>query len=134
MVAYIVKKGDTLYKIAQRYDVPLDKVIRANPQIPNPNLIYPGQIVYIPIEKKHKMYPKEPKCLIPYLPQVLNLYYMTQISNVYPPMPYYSPHCKGCYPYPVPQGQPITDVPYMAPQMYMNDGMYRNEYSDSLSD
>jgi len=48
---YIVKKGDTLYKIAQRECVSLEALIKANPQIKDPNLIYPGQKIRIPDKK-----------------------------------------------------------------------------------
>ena len=45
---YLVKKGDTLWGIARHFRVPLSDLIRANPQIKNPNLIYPGNRVMIP--------------------------------------------------------------------------------------
>ena len=45
---YIVRKGDTLWGIAKRYGVKLAALITANPQIRNPNLIYPGDRVNIP--------------------------------------------------------------------------------------
>ena len=45
---YIVRKGDTLWGIAKRYGVALTALIAANPQIKNPNLIYPGDRVNIP--------------------------------------------------------------------------------------
>lgn len=45
---YTVKKGDTMYLIAKRYDVCLDQLIAANPQVKNPDLIYPGQVLCIP--------------------------------------------------------------------------------------
>lgn len=45
---YIVKKGDTLWGIARQYHVALSALIAANPQIKNPNLIYPGDRVTIP--------------------------------------------------------------------------------------
>lgn len=45
---YIVRSGDSMWTIANMYGIPLDCLIRANPQIPNPNLIYPGQQICIP--------------------------------------------------------------------------------------
>ena len=42
-----VRKGDTLWGIAQRHGVSLTALIAANPQIKNPNLIYPGDEVNI---------------------------------------------------------------------------------------
>ncbi len=45
---YTVKQGDSMWLIAQRYGVSLDALIRANPQISNPNNIKPGQIVCVP--------------------------------------------------------------------------------------
>ena len=45
---YKVKKGDTLSKIAKANKVTLKKLIAANPQIKNPNLIHPGDIITIP--------------------------------------------------------------------------------------
>ena len=47
-VYYTVKKGDTLWGIAGRFGVKLSALIAANPQIKNPNLIYPGDKVVIP--------------------------------------------------------------------------------------
>lgn len=43
-----MKKGDTLWGIAQRWGVSLQALIAANPGIKNPNLIYPGDKVVIP--------------------------------------------------------------------------------------
>lgn len=45
---YIVKSGDSLWKIASTYQVGLQELISANPQISNPNLIYVGQQINIP--------------------------------------------------------------------------------------
>ncbi|NLN06348.1 MAG: SafA/ExsA family spore coat assembly protein [Firmicutes bacterium] len=52
VTVYIVQPGDTLFKIAQRFGVPLDAVIAANPQISNPDLIFPGQKIIIPRSPK----------------------------------------------------------------------------------
>ncbi|MBQ4316710.1 MAG: SafA/ExsA family spore coat assembly protein [Clostridia bacterium] len=45
---YTVVSGDSLWKIAKKYQVGLSELIEANPQISNPNLIYPNQIINIP--------------------------------------------------------------------------------------
>ena len=45
---YTVQPGDSMFLIAQRFGVSLDALIAANPQIPNPALIFPGQIVCVP--------------------------------------------------------------------------------------
>ncbi|HEY8910359.1 MAG TPA: LysM peptidoglycan-binding domain-containing protein [Desulfosporosinus sp.] len=44
---YVVKKGDTIYKIAKRHGTTMQAIILAN-NLRNPNLIYPGQILLIP--------------------------------------------------------------------------------------
>jgi LysM repeat protein len=45
---YYVVKGDTLRKIAARFNTTVDAILRINPQITNPNLIYVGQAITIP--------------------------------------------------------------------------------------
>lgn len=45
---HIVQRGDTLWGIAGRYGAALTALIKANPQIKNPNLIYPGDEVRLP--------------------------------------------------------------------------------------
>ena len=50
-IEYTVKKGDTLSAIAYRHNMTLAEIIKLNPQIPNPNLIYPGQKICIIKEK-----------------------------------------------------------------------------------
>ena len=46
--SYTVKPGDTLWDIAAANGISLQSLIEANPQISNPDLIYPGQNVNIP--------------------------------------------------------------------------------------
>ncbi len=46
--SHIVVRGDTMWKLAVKYQVGTSEIIRANPQITNPNLIYPGQTLNIP--------------------------------------------------------------------------------------
>lgn len=45
---YIVRPGDTLYRIAQRFRVSFPSLLAANPQLADPALIVPGEIIYIP--------------------------------------------------------------------------------------
>ena len=46
--SYTVVKGDSMWKIAVKYEVGLSEIKSANPQIKNPDLIYPGQVLTIP--------------------------------------------------------------------------------------
>lgn len=43
-----VSPGDTMWKLAVQYQVGTGEIIAANPQVENPNLIYPGQMLNIP--------------------------------------------------------------------------------------
>jgi LysM repeat protein len=45
---YVVRWGDTLRKIAARLGISVTDLIAANPQLWNPNLIYPGQVINLP--------------------------------------------------------------------------------------
>lgn len=45
---YTVKKGDTMYKIAAHFKIPLTTLAKANPQVVNINKIYVGQKLNIP--------------------------------------------------------------------------------------
>ena len=45
---YTVQRGDSIWKIAVKHQVGMSEIIAANPQIKNPNLIYPGQQLTIP--------------------------------------------------------------------------------------
>ena len=46
--SHTVVRGDTMWKIAVKYKVGLSEIKNANPQIKNPDLIYPGDVLYIP--------------------------------------------------------------------------------------
>lgn len=48
-VTHTVVRGDSLWKIAVKYQVGLSEIISANPQFQNPNLIYPGDKVDVPL-------------------------------------------------------------------------------------
>ncbi|MCF6408948.1 SafA/ExsA family spore coat assembly protein [Pseudalkalibacillus salsuginis] len=46
--SHTVQYGDTMWKIAMRYKIGTSEIINANPQVDNPNWIYPGQRLNIP--------------------------------------------------------------------------------------
>ena len=45
---YTVKPGDSMYTIARQFGIPLSSLIAANPQVSDPNLIFPGQSLCVP--------------------------------------------------------------------------------------
>lgn len=45
---YTVKPGDTMWKIASSHEIGLSELLKANPGITDPALIYPGQKITIP--------------------------------------------------------------------------------------
>lgn len=47
-VTYTVKYGDSMWKIAEKYQVGVSEIISSNPQIKNPSMIYPGQKLTVP--------------------------------------------------------------------------------------
>lgn len=51
-VPHTVIKGESLWLIAKKYQVGLGEIIAANPQIKNPDLIYPKQIIEVPLLEK----------------------------------------------------------------------------------
>jgi g-D-glutamyl-meso-diaminopimelate peptidase len=46
---YVVREGDTLFRIARRYSITLQSLINANPQLSNTDYVLPGQVIYVPI-------------------------------------------------------------------------------------
>ena len=51
-VPYVVQPGDTLFAIAQRFGVDLEALTAANPQITNPDRIWPGEVVCVPTARE----------------------------------------------------------------------------------
>lgn len=50
-IAYTVIRGDTLTKIARRFGTSVDILVQLN-QIKNPNKIYIGQVLLIPVVER----------------------------------------------------------------------------------
>ncbi len=48
MLTHTVKKGESLWQIAQQYQITLDGLLAANPQLSDPNYILPGININIP--------------------------------------------------------------------------------------
>ncbi len=53
--SYTVVKGDTLWKIAMKNEVGVSELISLNPNLKNPNLIYPGQNLIIAENKQQSV-------------------------------------------------------------------------------
>ena len=51
MISYTIRSGDTFYKLAMQYNVPLQSLLDANPSV-NPNNLRVGQVVKIPCVAK----------------------------------------------------------------------------------
>lgn len=47
-LSHTVVRGDTMWKLAVQYEVGTSEIIQANPQVENPDLIYPGDVLNIP--------------------------------------------------------------------------------------
>ncbi len=45
---YVVKSNDTMWTISRQYGISLTSLIQANPQVANPNVIWPGMVLHIP--------------------------------------------------------------------------------------
>lgn len=47
-VTYVVRQGDSVYTIAQQFGTTMQAIILAN-NLTNPDLIFPGQVLIIPV-------------------------------------------------------------------------------------
>ena len=57
---YIIQPGDTLFAIAGRFGITLAELLAANPQITNPDLVFPGQRIMIPVSAPPEVYVVRP--------------------------------------------------------------------------
>lgn len=59
-ISHKVAAGDTMWKLAVKYQVGTSEIIQANPQVSDPDLIYPGQVLNIPqLDKSVSSYEAE---------------------------------------------------------------------------
>ncbi|MBS3976115.1 MAG: manganese catalase family protein [Syntrophomonadaceae bacterium] len=83
---YVVQRGDTMLSIAKKHGLDLNQLIMANPQLIDPTVIYPGQIIIIPLpeeSKKSSYQPHGPNKL----PEVDEPYPEIRVER---PNPYYA--------------------------------------------
>lgn len=45
---YVVKQDDNIYQLAKCFDLSIKEIMQVNPQIQNPDMIYPGDKIFIP--------------------------------------------------------------------------------------
>lgn len=57
--SHTVVSGDTLWKIAVKYQVGVTEIIKINTQLQNPNLIYPGMKISIPDQAPNRAFELE---------------------------------------------------------------------------
>ncbi len=48
-VEYTVRPGDTLWVISRKFGVPVDRIMAANMNLKNPGVIFPGQVIKVPV-------------------------------------------------------------------------------------
>ncbi|WP_010491546.1 M14 family zinc carboxypeptidase [Paenibacillus elgii] len=46
---YVVRRGDTIYRVARRYGMNVTALYGANPHLKERSYLYPGQVVHIPV-------------------------------------------------------------------------------------
>ena len=46
-IRHVVQKGESLWQISKQYQVPVERLVRLNPAIKDPNVIFPGQIINV---------------------------------------------------------------------------------------
>ncbi len=76
---YTIRPTDTLQNIARRFGVTVEQILVANPQIVNPNIIFVGQVICIPIKITPEPTPT-PVCDI----RVLTLRFLTEAGQPLP--------------------------------------------------
>jgi LysM repeat protein len=50
-VFFVIQPGNTLFMLARLFGTTVEAILAVNPQICDPNLIFPGQVIFIPTAK-----------------------------------------------------------------------------------
>ncbi|MDO7787973.1 BsuPI-related putative proteinase inhibitor [Desulforamulus aquiferis] len=48
MAQYTIRTGDTLFLVAERFNTTVEEILRLNPNVTNPNIIFVGQVITVP--------------------------------------------------------------------------------------
>ena len=52
---YVVQFGDTLYSVSQKFNVPVSQLLSENDQLEGSQVLFPGEILYIPRAKPEEI-------------------------------------------------------------------------------
>lgn len=104
---HVVKAGETLWTIAQKYHVDFQELKAANPQLSNPDVIMPGDIIWVPkstASAQQPSYMPLPDLDIPDMNQGWKMeseYVPPNNTPSYPPQGNHPPQGYPVYVYPV---------------------------------
>ncbi len=45
---YVVRKNDNIYQLAKCFNISIQELLKVNPHIQNPDMIYPGDKIFVP--------------------------------------------------------------------------------------
>lgn len=48
---FVIQPGNTLFMLARLFGTTVEAIMAVNPQICDPNMIFPGQLIFIPIAR-----------------------------------------------------------------------------------
>ena len=124
---HIVQKGDTLWKIAQKYGANFEELKKMNSQLSNPDMIMPGMKIKVPTggvpvtNEGNSLGIKEmPKVQHPYSDQSTKAYPVTEIDSEPSPTPSMQPMKKEMPIAPPPKKEaPVAPVAPVAPKKEM---------------
>lgn len=100
-IKYLVKAGETLWHIAQRFGVALEELLAANPHIVDVDVLHVGDIIYVPKKDWHPAAPEEEPKHIPMKPVLPDAHHKLP----HPPMPVHPYMHMAPPPMPVPPGK-----------------------------
>jgi LysM repeat protein len=58
---YVIQPGDSLYGIANRYEITIDQLLTVNPGLQTSSVIQPGQVILLPVGRGEGVLPTPPR-------------------------------------------------------------------------